>query len=289
MTTEASTYIGASSDAIQMHYDVGNAFWSLWLDPLMVYSGALWEPGDTLADAQARKLDYYLNGTNAANARRVLDVGCGWGGLLRRLTENHGLQDVTGLTLSEAQADWIRGFDNPAIDVRVENWSDHEPDEPYDTIISLGAFEHFARYDSKREEKLDQYRRFFAFCHRNLQRGGRLGLQTISKGSAAVTRQGLDDAHFIWKYIFPESDVPWPADVMRACEKRFEITSMRNDAEHYVRTGAAWEERLHSRREEAVELVGEETYAMYDHYFGALKRQFETGQLGLLRVLMRRV
>lgn len=289
MASEASTYIGASSDAIRMHYDTGNRFWSLWLDQLMVYSCAMWERGDTLHDAQVRKLDYYIQGTGAAGASRVLDVGCGWGGMLRRLTEEHRVPSATGLTLSDAQADWVRAHGNQAIDVRVENWTEHEAEKPYDAIVSLGAFEHFARFDSDRPDKVKQYRQFFAFCHRNLARGGWLGLQTVSKGSASITRQGVDDAHFIWQYVFPESDVPWLADVARASEKRFEIASVRNDADDYARTVRAWHEGLRGCGDQARVLVGEETYEIYDRYLSALLRQFETGQLGLLRLLMRRV
>jgi cyclopropane-fatty-acyl-phospholipid synthase len=289
VATDTETYIGASSESIQMHYDSGNRFWSLWLDPYMVYSSAMWEPGDTLADAQVRKIDYFIEGTGAAGAERVFDAGCGWGGTLRRLTENHGVKKAEGVTLSEAQAEWIRGLHNDKIEVNVRNWTEHEADEPYDAIISLGAFEHFARFDSTREEKVEQYRRFFQFCHRSLPPGGMLGLQTISKGSHTITRQGIEDARFIWKHIFPESDVPWPADVARACEKRFEIVSMRNDAPDYVKTAAAWQEGLRANRDEAISYVGEEAWNIQDHYLGAVQRQFETGQLGLLRFLMRRV
>lgn len=289
MATEAIDYIGASRESIQMHYDVGNDFWALWLDPLMAYSGALWEDGDDLAAAQARKMDYYIEGTHAPGAERVLDVGCGWGGVLKRLTEIHGVKHAVGLTLSQAQADRISAWENPAIDVRVQNWTEHEADEPYDAIISIGAFEHFARFDASREEKVESYRRFFKFCHRNLEPGSWLGLQTISKGNSPVTRQGIEDIRFIWTHIFPETDVPWLADVARASEKRFEIVSVRNDPEHYVKTGLAWHERLRAHRDEAIELVGEETYGIYDHWMGALVRSFETGHVGLLRFLMRRV
>jgi cyclopropane-fatty-acyl-phospholipid synthase len=272
-----------------MHYDIGNEFWSLWLDPLMAYSGALFEQGDTLADAQARKMDYYIEGTGAVGAKRVLDVGCGWGGVLKRLTEIHGVEHATGLTLSEAQADWIRSWENPAIDVRVENWAEHVADGPYDAIISIGAFEHFARFDAQRSEKIDAYRDFFKFCHRLLPPGGRLGLQTISKGNAPVTRQGIEDIRWIWTHIFPETDVPWLSDVARASEKRFEIISVRNDPDHYVRTGEAWHERLIASRDRAIELVGAEQYALYDRWMSALRRSFESGHVGLLRLLMRRI
>jgi cyclopropane-fatty-acyl-phospholipid synthase len=209
--------------------------------------------------------------------------------VLKRLTEIHGVEHAVGLTLSEAQAEWIRAWDSPAIEVRVENWKDHAADGPYDAIISVGAFEHFARYDASRDDKIAAYREFFKFCHALLPPGGRLGLQTISKGNSPVTRQGIEDTRWIWTHIFPETDVPWLSDVARASEKRFDIVSVRNDAAHYVKTGEAWHERLIANRDRAIELVGEETFALYDHWMGALKRSFESGHVGLLRFLMRRV
>lgn len=73
-------YRGTPARAIEQHYDIGTDFYALWLDEKTItYSGALWADGDTLDDAQARKLDYFVEGTNAAGARRVLDLGCGWG------------------------------------------------------------------------------------------------------------------------------------------------------------------------------------------------------------------
>src|SRR5262249_8376700 len=105
------SYQGASTAAIQSHYDVGNQFYELWLDPTRSYSCALWDgPDDSLETAQKRKLDYLVEGARAAGTGRVLDVGCGWGGLLHRLVRIHDVKRVTGLTLSQAQADHVRGW-----------------------------------------------------------------------------------------------------------------------------------------------------------------------------------
>src|SRR5688572_25683389 len=94
---------GASRSAIRHHYDLSNDFYALWLDPSMTYSSALWSDGDSLASAQRRKLDFHIEGARAPGAARVLDVGCGWGGLLQRAVDDWGVGHAVGLTLSQAQ------------------------------------------------------------------------------------------------------------------------------------------------------------------------------------------
>src|SRR5688500_8349804 len=108
-TTERAVNRGASAEAIQYHYDVGNGFYQLWLDADLNYSCAMWHENDTLEEAQLRKLDHHIAAARAQGGARVLDIGCGWGSLMRRLVEHHGVDRAVGLTLSAQQADWIRG------------------------------------------------------------------------------------------------------------------------------------------------------------------------------------
>src|ERR1700722_2228177 len=101
---------GGTEAAIQHHYDVSNAFYALWLDETLTYSCALWreddDPDDLLA-AQRRKLDYHLDAAGISRARHVLDIGCGWGSLLERALTYAQVETGTGLTLSEAQFQYI--------------------------------------------------------------------------------------------------------------------------------------------------------------------------------------
>ncbi len=284
-------YQGASPEAIQHHYDLGNDFYSLWLDPTRTYSCALWErEDDTLEAAQLRKLDYLAAGARAPGAARVLDVGCGWGSLMRRLVEHHGVGAVTGLTLSDAQAGWIRTWADGRYDVRLENWADHRPDRPYDAIVSIGAFEHFADYGLPRSERVASYTRFFERCREWLPAGGRLALQTIAKGSnVQLDRRAVRELLFIIERIFPESELPWLSEIVEASERRFEVRTLRNDAEHYARTCQAWLDNLGARRDEAVALVGEEHVADYERYLAGSVLCFERQHVGLLRLVLERV
>jgi len=285
-----TSYAGADERAIRHHYDVDDDFYALWLDPTMTYSCALWDGDeDELEAAQARKLDYLITGARAPGAKRVLDIGCGWGSGLRRLVERHDVARAVGLTLSESQARAVAACGDDRIEVRVENWADHEPVEPYDAIVSAGAFEHFARFGISRSDKIDAYRRFFIACRRMLVPGGRLALQSICKGDGQLDRDSIRDLRFILTEIFPRSDAPWVTEIAAGCERAFEIESLRNDRLHYARTVREWGRRLGARRADAVRLVGEDVTARYERYLAISESLFERSQAGLLRIVMRRV
>ena len=285
-----ATYQGASAEAIRAHYDLGNDFYALWLDPELIYSCALYDgPDDTLAAAQQRKLDHLITGAHAPGAARVLDVGCGWGGMLRRLTRGHGVAHAVGLTLSQAQAELVGTDPDGRYEVRVENWVDHRPDQPYDAIVSVGAFEHFADFGLRRDGKVAAYREFFARCRDWLPPGGRLALQTNVKGNnTKLSRQSVRDLLFMADTIFPESEMPWPSEILEASERLFDVVSVRNDPDHYARTCRTWRDSLLARRDEAVALVGPQAVADYDRYLAAAADAFDKRHLGLMRIVFER-
>src|SRR6516162_6407429 len=104
MSEQTKTVAGASPEAIKAHYDLSDEFFGLFIGPDMIYSCALFEGDDDLASAQRRKLDHHIASASAYGANRVLDIGCGWGALLRRLVEHAGVRTAVGLTLSRSQA-----------------------------------------------------------------------------------------------------------------------------------------------------------------------------------------
>jgi cyclopropane-fatty-acyl-phospholipid synthase len=276
---------GASKSAVQHHYDLSNDFFGLWLDETRTYSSAMWEGARSLEDAQRRKLAYHIERAGASGAGAVLDIGCGWGSQLRALVGSGGVERAVGLTLSDAQSEWIARSPDPRIHVHVEGWEDHVPETPYDAIISVGAFEHFARPDSTPEEVVAAYRRFFARCHDWLAPGGRISLQTIAYGTAR--REDLN--RFIIEKIFPESDLPTLSAIDRASFRLFEITSLRNDRADYEATLKCWYRSLRARRADAVALVGEQTVVDYERYLSLFMVGFHTGAMNLLRIAFRRI
>jgi cyclopropane-fatty-acyl-phospholipid synthase len=226
----------------------------------------------------------------AVGAQRVLDIGCGWGGLLRRLSERHGVAHAVGLTLSEAQAQSIASRADERRERRLENWADHAPQEPYDAILSIEAFEHFADHGMTRAARVGAYRRFFERCHEWLGQGGRLTLQVSTKGNnVRLDRQTVRELIFISDRIFPESELPWPSEILKGSERRFEVLAVRNDPEDYVRTLEEWLKRLLKNRARAEEMLGEEVVADYERYLLAAGRAFAERHLGLMRIVFERV
>ena len=277
MTSRPPDRTGASPDAIKSHYDMGNDFFRLVLDPEMIYSCALFEDGDDLASAQRRKLDHHIDAAGAANATRVLDIGCGWGAMLRRLVDHAGVAHAVGLTLSPSQASWIRETHNPKIEVLEQDWRDHKPDRRYDAIISVGAFEHFVQKGLDPKVKLDAYRAFFAWCDSVLVTGGRLSLQTIAYSERHKVLPLLEKT-------FPESDLPLEWEPIAAAEGTFSLIAARNDADHYYRTLRMWEQNLLTHYQEAVALVGEERADEFRRYLRLSATGFRMGMVSLMRM-----
>ncbi|MES2938568.1 MAG: class I SAM-dependent methyltransferase [Pseudomonadota bacterium] len=277
-------------EAIQFHYDVGNPFYALWLDPRMVYSCAMWTPGiaaDDLAGAQLAKLDYHLAQVRVQEARSLLDVGCGWGALLLRALESGGkLERAVGLTLSEEQHDHVAqaALQHPRMACKLENWLDHQPEQPYDGIVSIGAFEHFATAQDSQEQRLEKYRAFFRFCRDAMVRGGRLSLQTI----AYLNMDRRDASQFMAAEIFPHSDLPYLSEVTTACEGILEITTVRNDRLDYARTCNLWLRQLKQQRAAAERVAGKEVVEKFEKYLALSSVGFHQGKLCLLRLTAQR-
>lgn len=282
---------GASMEAIQSHYDLSNDFYKLWLDPAMVYSGALWHENDTLEQAQIRKLEHHIAAARANNACRVLDIGCGWGAMLARLVNVHKIEHAVGLTLSKAQYDYMVEHCVSKVEARLEDWEVHAPVQPYDAIISIGALEHFARTEHSEAEKVAAYRRFFEKCRAMLRQNGRLSLQTFAYGSARSRADALNktSTRFLAESIFPETDPPRLANIAEAIEGCFELVEMHNDRHSYAKTCKAWLDGLMAHREAAIALVGVDIYQRYQRYLSYSYIGFKNGSLDLYRLTLQRV
>lgn len=274
---------GASREAIEHHYDIGQEFYRLWLDARMVYSCALWtgDLDEDLEGAQLAKLSWHASAARADGASRVLDIGCGWGAMLRYLLEERDVGHVTGLTLSADQASsWDlsgRG------EVRLEDWREHRPTQPYDAIVSVGAFEHFARDELSKTERRAVYRNFFDRCAGWLVDGGRLSLQTIAYEDFERERSAASP--FFTEDIFPESGLPRLGDIVDAAEKSFRLVEFRSDPTHYEQTLLLWQRRLESKRAEATEVVGRDVYRRYLRYLRLSRAMFQRGICTLYRLV----
>jgi cyclopropane-fatty-acyl-phospholipid synthase len=274
--------IGASPSAIRAHNDVSNEFFRAWLDPTMTYSCAMWRADrEDLQSAQERKLDHHIMSARAHHAARVLDIGCGWGSALFRMVGTHGVDRAVGLTLSAAQAEQVRSAGEPRIDVRLESWANHQPTAPYDAILSIGAFEHFARPEHSRYERVASYRHFFERCRGLLRPDGSMSLQTMAFGNGKfVPDTPLAD-------IFPESHLPRLSEIAEAFDGVFEVEVVRNDRIDYERTLASWIARLEKNWDSAARATTLETAVRYRRYLEFTRVGFAVGLFDLLRLTLR--
>jgi cyclopropane-fatty-acyl-phospholipid synthase len=285
---------GASPAAVQSHYDLSNDFYALWLGPTMMYSSGVWtseadDPSD-LDAAVLRKIDFFAHHVVSDAGAEVLDVGCGWGATLRRLSDTHRTGSCVGLTLSAAQHAFIRGNPIADTDVRVESWVDHQPLRPYDAIVSFGAFEHFARDGTTSVERIRAYRRFFGRCFEWLKPGGRLALETITHDGAPDTesplgRGPLGDAVL---ELYPESICPHLCEIVLGFEPYFEVELLRSDAADFARTMRLWLLAFRAHETRAVELVGAETVRRFRRYLVSSELQFRTNTITNCRLVLHR-
>ena len=277
--------------AIRFHYDVGNDFYSLWLDERMLYTCAYFRTGvEDLASAQTGKLDHICRKLRLRPGERLLDVGCGWGGLVLYAAERYGA--IThGITLSAAQAELAnkriqeRGLGDRCR-VEVRDYRDLRNDHRYDKIASVGVTEHVAR-----REQLTYFRKAY-----DLLRPGGLFLNhcEVSNESAAprsLRRRALDmlwrRREFISQYVFPDGALVPASTVLTSAEHAgFEVRDVESLREHYTETLRHWVQRLEARRRRAIELVGEGTYRVWRLYMAGAAEGFRDGSLGLIQTLL---
>ncbi|MFD9333147.1 class I SAM-dependent methyltransferase [Streptomyces sp. NPDC060028] len=287
------TTTGATATDIEFHYDVGNDFYALWLDETLSYSAALWDgieddgsQPDVLAQAQRAKLRHHLDQSALPPGGRLLDVGCGWGGLLALACEVGRAGAATGLTLSRAQLAHVHSLQLPGVQARLEDWRSHVPESPYDAIVSIEAFEAFAGPGLTPAERVRTYADFFSACHSWLVPGGTLSLQTIAF-DAGVDADGPVGAFFA-SDVFPASALPRLAEITAACDAHFSVTAIKSEPRDYIRTLRAWSARLRAERDHAQQAVGADTYQRYRLYLKACEVLFLRGEVTLYRVSMRR-
>jgi cyclopropane-fatty-acyl-phospholipid synthase len=288
---------------------VGDDFYALWLDRHRQYSCAYFPTGmEDLDMAQERKLEHICHKLRLRPGERLLDIGCGWGGLAMSAAEKYGVR-VLGITLSENQATYANfqiaraGLGDRA-SVKLQDYRDLAADS-FDKIVSVGMFEHVGR------SHLPEY---FAQTYRLLKPGGLFLNHGISRrppvlhfiptrsdlccsrprrvGGASVWQRLVEQyllgsGAFIQCYVFPDSELMPLSEVNLIAEQAgFEVRDVENLREHYALTLRHWVKRLEARQAEAINMAGEATYRTWRLYMAASAYNFESGVLNVNQTLL---
>lgn len=264
--------------SVQAHYDLSDKFFKLYLDPTMTYSCAYFPTGkEALEEAQRAKIDLSLGKLKLERGERLLDIGCGWGSVVRRAHEKYGVS-VVGLTLSKNQFAYATHFAKEGgLEFRLEGWETYN--DRCDKIISIGAFEHFTppKYDP-----------FFARCRALLPPQGALLLHTITTGKPNPTFAFKRWTHFILTNIFPGERLPDPEQVITNSRKAgFELLHAESLRPHYVRTLDLWAENLRHNRDRAIQLTSEQTFQTYMKYLTSCAEHFRAGDINVYQFLLK--
>ena len=265
---------------IQAHYDLGNDFYSAWLDRSMTYSSAVFEKGDTLEKAQARKIHLLLDRLNLEPGQRLLEIGCGWGSLAEIAARDYGVE-VVGLTLSDEQKAYADKRLRKAgladkVEIRLADYRD--VDERFDAVASVEMVEAVG------QEYWDDY---LAAISRSLSPRGRAALQLISMDPAIFDGYAASP-DFIQTYIFPGG--------MLIHEPRFAAVAGAHDLSwedrkgyglHYAETLKTWRERYDAAvKRGRLKGFGEEFHRLWRYYLMYCEGGFRGGGIDVAQVTM---
>jgi cyclopropane-fatty-acyl-phospholipid synthase len=278
-----SNTLTGSRENIRAHYDLGNDFYQLFLDPQMLYSSAYFRSADdSLELAQTQKLDLICRKLQLQPGDRLLEIGCGWGGFAIHAARNYGAR-VTAVTISQAQFDFTAqrlaqtNLDGGHIRLVLEDYRKLQGE--FDKIVSIEMFEAvgFAHYDE-----------FFAACDRLLAPDGTMLLQTITLPEQEVPayRKRVD---WIQTYIFPGSELASVTEIQKSLARctRMGLSHLENMGLHYAKTLAAWRERFFQGLGDVRRLGFDESFQrMWDFYLAWCEGAFLERYINVAQVLL---
>ena len=263
-----------ASRNISAHYDMSNEFFENILDSSMTYSCGIFEnENNSLRQAQEQKLDVLFYNSGLEVGQRILDIGCGWGGLITRASQLHGVH-ATGVTLSEQQYNYscLKNAQDDLVASQEILFQD------YRTIS--GEFDHIFSVEMLEAVGFKGIYQFFEKCALLLKKGGTIQIQVIIVPDERYEsyRRNCD---FIQKYIFPGGELPSLGVIEDAANKfGFSLNRSQSIGEDYVITLQKWRERLHINAEKIFKLgFSQRDFRRFDYYFSYCEGAFEAGHI----------
>jgi len=277
-------------EVIAYHYDVSNDFYALWLDDSMTYSCAYFkDQADTLDRAQRNKHDLICRKLRLRSGERLLDVGCGWGGLARFAAREYGVS-VVGVTLSRRQAEYAQARNareglERRCRVELLDYRELAALGPFDKAASVGMVEHVG------DANLGEY---FDAVFRALVPGGLfLNHGIITQQAKATGVRAFAErffprrSRFTESYVFPDGEMPHLPVMAEAAQRAgFELRDVENLREHYTQTLRHWAQRLAAREAAARSIVGDSTYNVWRFWLAGSAHSFAIGRLGVVQMLL---
>ncbi len=267
------------AEAIHHHYDVSNRFYEMLLGESMTYTCACYPTEKaTLEEAQAEKYDLVCRKLGLEPGMRLLDVGCGWGGMVRHAVRHYGVTAL-GATLSAEQAAWAQArIEHEGLADRAQViFSDYRDvaETGFDAVSSIGLTEHIGPAN---------YGAYFRFLNDKLRDGGRLLNHSITRPDNQ--HPGIPARGFINRYVFPDGGITGSGDIVRVIEDSgFEVRHQENLREHYAMTCRDWCRNLAKHWDECVEEVGIGTARVWGLYLAGSALSFERNRIQLHQVL----
>ncbi|WP_249023253.1 MULTISPECIES: cyclopropane fatty acyl phospholipid synthase [Kluyvera] len=254
------------------HYDIGNDLFARMLDPHMQYSCAYWREAETLEQAQNAKLKMICEKLQLKPGMRLLDIGCGWGGLAAYAAQHYGVS-VDGVTISQEQQKMAQQR-GEGLDVTILLQDYRDLDRTYDRIVSVGMFEHVGpkNYDT-----------YFSVVDRCLKKEGLFLLHTIGSNES-----GVNVDPWINKYIFPNGCLPSIRQIASVSEKRLIMEDWHNFGSDYDKTLMAWHQRFNDAWPELALRYTPRFRRMFNYYLCACAGAFRARDIELWQVLFSR-
>jgi cyclopropane-fatty-acyl-phospholipid synthase len=267
---------------IAHHYDVSNDFYKLWLDERMVYSCAYFKTGlESIDDAQIQKLDHICRKLRLKPGERLLDIGCGWGGLVIHAAEKYGVF-AHGITLSQVQYDEAservarKGLGD-RVRIELRDYRDLDEVAAYDKVSSVGMFEHVG---------LANLSYYFSTITKLLKENGLVLNHGITSSDVDDRYVGGGAGDFIDEYVFPHGELPHLTRVVREMSAaQLEIVDVESLRVHYAKTLTHWSERLDAKHAEALTHVSDKTLRVWRAYLAGCAYAFEQGWINIYQVL----